>query len=107
MRRNSLSTNVWYQQEGARLVPKPSDYPVGSVESRAAARAVVHATTQRVQLLSSCDSEALNLETSYCERMLWPKGLLVELIFLDGRSSDLSEDELEAFISRFPIRDDR
>jgi hypothetical protein len=39
--------------------------------------------------------------------MLWPDGLLVELIFLDGRIEDLTEDQLDAFVDRFPIRDDR
>jgi hypothetical protein len=45
----------------------------------------------------------LNLENSSCERQIWPDGSLFELIMLDGRLEDLTEEQLEAFIDRHPI----
>jgi hypothetical protein len=85
--------------------PKPSDYEVGSLRSRAAARAVLDANVQRIQLIFSCEDEPLNLQTSTCERTLWPNAL-VEMVFLDGRASDLTDQQLDEFTRRFPIKDD-
>ena len=45
----------------------------------------------------------LHLESSSCERLRWPKGEICELVHLDGRASDISQEELYAFIERFPI----
>jgi hypothetical protein len=46
----------------------------------------------------------LNLENSTCDRQIWPDGSLFECIMLDGRREDLSEEQLQAFIDRHPIR---
>jgi hypothetical protein len=87
--------------------PKPSDYELGSLQSRASARAVLDAGLRRIQIIFSCEEEPLHLETSTCERILWPGGYVAEMVMLDGRTSDLTEKQLEEFISRFPIRDSR
>jgi hypothetical protein len=46
----------------------------------------------------------LNLENSTCERQLLSDGSLLECIMLDGRSEDLTEEELRSFIDRYPIK---
>jgi hypothetical protein len=85
---------------------KPGDYELGSLQSRAAARAFLDATLRRNLMIFSCEEEPLNLESSTCHRMLWPDGSLVEMVLLDGRASDLTDEQLEEFIHRFPMRDD-
>ena len=50
------------------------------------------------------DPTPLNLENSTCHREIWPDGSLFELIMLDGRLKDLTEEQLQAFIDRHPIR---
>lgn len=85
---------------------RPEDAPLGSLESRAAARAWLLQTQKRFQIIVYCNDETptpLNLETSTCDRQIWPDGSLFESIFLDGRVEDLTEEQLEAFIDRHPI----
>jgi hypothetical protein len=100
-RRNSV------RKHAASFGLSPTDYGIGSMESRAAARAMADANREVSRMIFCGWNEPLKLETSSCQRMLWPDGLLVEVIFLDGRIEDLTEDELDAFVNRFPIRDDR
>jgi hypothetical protein len=95
------------EQGATDSTPKPGDYELGSLQSRAAARAVLNANLQRVLMVYSCKNRPLNLQTATCERMLWPDGLLVEMVFLHGRASELTDQQLDEFINRFPIRDDR
>jgi hypothetical protein len=45
----------------------------------------------------------LHLESSTCERFWWPNGAICEMVYLDGRASDISQEELYAFIEGFPI----
>lgn len=86
---------------------RPEDAPLGSLESRAAARAWLLQNRKRYQMIFACNDEIptlLNLENSTCDRQSWPDGSLFELITLDGRLEDLSEEQLQAFIDRHPIR---
>jgi hypothetical protein len=93
-------------QAATGSTPKPGDYELGSLQSRAAARAVLNASLKRILIVVSC-KRPLNLQISTCERMLWPDGYLCEMVTLHGRASDLTDEQLEEFIARFPIRDDR
>ena len=45
----------------------------------------------------------LNLEASTCTRTLCPNGVVTEVVTLEGRRQDLTDEELEAFIAKFPI----
>jgi hypothetical protein len=86
---------------------RPEDAPLGSLESRAAARAWLLQNRKRYQMIFGGNDEIptpLNLETSTCVRQIWPDGSLFECIMLDGPAEDLTEEELEAFIDRYPIR---
>lgn len=95
------------EQGATDSTPNPGDYELGSLQSRAAARAVLNASLKRILIVISCKGKPLNLETATCERMLWPDGYLAELVTLDGSASDLTDQQLDEFINRFPIRDDR
>jgi hypothetical protein len=48
-------------------------------------------------------AKPLNLETSRCTRWLREDGSLSEFVLLDGESEDISDDDLERFISTFPV----
>ncbi len=69
---------------------RPEDAPLGSLESRAAARAWLLENRKHFQMIFGSSDEnptPLNLESSTCERQIWPDGSLFELIMLDGRLS--------------------
>ncbi len=84
---------------------RPEDAPLGSLESRAAARAWLLQNRKHFRMIVHCyDSNPLNLETSVCERQIWPDGSLFEYIMLDGRAEDLTEAQLQDFIDRHPIK---
>ena len=86
---------------------RPEDLPLGSLESRATARAWLLQSRQHFQLIISCNDDIrmpLNLGTSTCERQIWPNGDLFEYVILDGRAEDLTEEQLQDFIDRHPIR---
>jgi hypothetical protein len=46
---------------------------------------------------------ALSLATSTCSRTLCTDGTLLEIVDLDGIRGDLSDEELEHFVSEFPV----
>jgi hypothetical protein len=85
---------------------RPEDAPIGSLESRAAARAWLLQNRKRYQMVFAGykDDGPLNLENSTCDRQIWLDGSLFELIMLDGPAEDLTEEQLQAFIDRHPIR---
>jgi hypothetical protein len=87
---------------------RPEDAPLGSLESRAAARAWLLENRKRYQMIFAGyeDGSPLNLENSTCDRQIWPDGSLFELVMLDGPVEQLTEEELEAFIDRYPIKRD-
>jgi hypothetical protein len=87
--------------------PRPEDAPIGSLESRAAARAWLLQNRKRYQMIFGCNDPnptPLDLENSTCDRQIWPDGSLFELVMLEGRIEDLTEEQLQAFIDRHPIR---
>jgi len=86
---------------------RPEDAPLGSLESRAAARAWLLENQKRFQTIFSCNDPnptPLNLENSSCDRQILQDGSLFEIIYLDGRLEDLTEEQLQAFIDRHPIK---
>jgi hypothetical protein len=84
---------------------RPEDAPLGSLESRAAARAWLLQNRKHFRMIVHCyDDNPLNLETSVCKRQIWPDGSLFEYIMLDGRAEDLTEAQLQDFIDRHPIK---
>ena len=85
---------------------RPEDAPLGSLESRAAARAWLLQNQKRYQMIFAGydDGIPLDLENSSCDRQIWPDGSLFELVMLDGPVEQLTEEELEAFINRYPIK---
>jgi len=46
----------------------------------------------------------LNLAESRCTRTLSENGGVTEVVWLNGSSNDLSEEELEKFIASFPVQ---
>lgn len=90
-------------QGATNSIPKPGDYPLGSLESRAAARALLEGNQKRVRLIFYVIDKPLNLETSSCVRLFWPDGTLFEEVMLDGSSSNLTDEELDTFVATFPI----
>ena len=85
---------------------RPEDAPLGSLESRAAARACLLQNQKRYQMIFAGydDGIPLDLENSTCDRQIWPDGSLFELIKLDGPAEALTEEQLQAFIDRHPIK---
>jgi hypothetical protein len=62
---------------------------------------------KRYQMIFACNDAnptPLDLENSSCDRQIWPDGSLGEIIYLDGRLEDLTEEQLQAFIDRHPIK---
>ena len=49
-------------------------------------------------------ADPLNLEASTCTRTLCPNGVVTEVVTLEGRREDLTDEEREAFIAKFPYR---
>jgi hypothetical protein len=86
---------------------RPEDFAVGSPQSRAAARALLMRNQRRFQLVLYGMDEPLNLETSTCERQIWPDGTQFDLICLDGRMRDLTDEQLQAFVEKHSIVDNR
>lgn len=101
MRRTEKRTRSF--QPMTDCTPQPSDYEIGSLESRAAARALLVETQKRVRLVFFVIGQPLNLETSTCERSWWPDGTLYEQVLLDRTNKDLTQAALDEFVSRFPI----
>jgi hypothetical protein len=95
-----------YRNFAAQADIRPGDFPVGSVESRAAARAAMPALVAHTVIFDAPELP-LHLESSTCERFWWPNGAICEMVWLDGRASDISQEELYKFIDSFPILPDR
>ena len=82
---------------------RPEEFPTGSAQSRAAARALVLQNQKRIQVIVSCPEQPLNLDTSECHRYRIPDGTEIVVLELDGNDAELSEAELEEFILRHPL----
>lgn len=99
--------------------PRPSDFPLGSVESRAAARAVLAAKSEQprevLRIVSSGSWEpipgrddawrmpALDLGKSTCSRWLNSHGILFEVAKIYGDRDQLTDEALAQWIETFPI----
>src|ERR1035438_8910598 len=83
----------------------PADFAVGSLQSRAAARALLLQHQKRAKLILSVEGKPLSLETSTCKRQIGLDGTLVEFVMLDGDDTDLTDAQLEAFIQQHPVID--
>jgi len=84
---------------------KPGDFPIGSVESRAAMRAILDRGGDMdgsFRIVSEVIGKELDLEQSTCRRY-WSGDRLIEAVCLTGSSNDLTEQQLDAFVKRFPI----
>ena len=89
-------------------LPKPGDFELGSLQSRAAARALHQAKTiddqeHSFRVIVSVIGRPTHLEAATCERSWWPDGTLFELVRLGGGDSPLIEAQLERFIRKVPI----
>jgi hypothetical protein len=107
-RKPFITKQVAAAEAATDSTPKPADYELGSLESRAAARALLDARRkpkQRIRLIFCCPDMPLNLQQeSTCSRHMWPGGILFEMLFLNGSDADLTDEQLEAFIQGFSIR---
>ena len=81
---------------------RPGDFPVGSLQSRAAARAALQPRVAFLMLIDGYELP-LNLETSTCERRLWPNNQICEIVILDGPATAISQEELYKWIESHPI----
>src|SRR5207244_2241429 len=103
--RNSLVTKrTEVVQAATDSCLKPGRYELGSLESRAAARALLDAKLERIRFILTCKKEPLNLENSTCMRVFWRENILFEMVELDGSDKDLTEEELEKFIAAFRFK---
>ena len=94
--------SCWRKIPPRTLEMHPGDFPVGSLQSRVAARAAL-APQVIFTVIFDVPDLPLNLESSGCKRLLWPNGAICELVYLHGRSSDMSQEQLSAFIERYPV----
>ena len=62
-----------------------------------------HAVPEPLRVVISSTGKDLNLATSTCRRTIDARGLLLEMVELDGCRDGLSEAALEAFVRRFPV----
>jgi len=73
------------------------------MESRAAVRAALLQTQKRVQVVFSCpETGSPDLENATCHRYIYD-GTLFETVLMDGDVNQLSEDQWEEFLARYPI----
>lgn len=100
----------------ARPTAKPADAPLGSLASRAAARAIVEAGIKRIQVIVSLRQSApdpdhpnppppppkLDLAASTCHRSR-TSASLIEVIALDGLASDINEVDFMRWVESHPI----
>jgi len=90
-------------------MPRPGDYELGSIGSRAAARALLDAKLKadqrkRFRVMLTTIGRPLSLETSGCTRSLWPDGTVFENVRFDGTDpTEAQLEHLEKLICKIPI----
>jgi hypothetical protein len=57
----------------------------------------------RLRLVVCAMDHDLRLDTSTCTRTLCSNGTLMEVVHLDGIRGELSDGELDQFVSGFPV----
>jgi len=55
------------------------------------------------RVIVSAIAKPLNWETSTCTRTLSANGSLLEVLILDGNCGDVSDQEFDQFVGRFPL----
>ena len=60
-------------------------------------------SSDRIRVVISRIDRPPNLANCKCRRTLASNGLLTEVVELDGSSADLTDEDLERFISSFPV----
>jgi len=107
MSKQRRSKNAFEKTTAQTLGLRPEEFPLGSPQSRAAARGMLLKNQKRVTVIIACRGRALNLAASTCYRYICPDGVTVmEVVFFDGNAEELSKAETEEFILRHPIRHD-
>lgn len=110
MFRNSMKGKAMEPRNPQRSgSPRPGDYELGSLESRAAARAMLdrRLTQQqkRFRVHVRAIGKSLKLENTRCTRSMWPDGTVSEMMKFDGGDSltAAQREQLEQLIRRVPI----
>ena len=89
------------------LLPNPADYELGSLESRAAARARLDAQAtglqKRCRVIVSVIGLQCHLENCTCCRSFWKDGTLFEFVKLDGCDPDFTATPLDELVGKIPI----
>lgn len=89
---------------GTNGTPKPGDFELGSLESRAAARTMLEGRHQPgICLIVHVIGKPLHLENSTCTRTRWADGTVFDCVLLDGCGEDLDSAHLDRVISKLPI----
>lgn len=88
-------------QQGSSI--RPEQFPVGSAQSRAAARALLAQNQKRILVIFHYPELPLDLEKSRCVRNECPDGTILEVLELDGNAAELTEAQLDEFALRHPI----
>ena len=90
------------QQSG---VPRPGDFELGSLESRAAARAMLEKKrSSKFRLSVYAIGEPFHLATTTCTHSLWPDGTVFEMVHLGGSGGDqVDKAQLDRIIAKLPI----
>ena len=105
---NSQHDNKFGQAQGATsMSPRPVDFPLGSPESRAAARLMLNTRLKdpekRFRLIVRHLGPSDNTIKPTCKRQWWPDGTLFEEVIFNG--SDITDEELDDFVQGFPIEE--
>src|SRR5215472_14468891 len=91
LRASKMQRNFFERQRpltsegGTESGPKPGDFPVGSLESRAAARARLEGEKQpKIRMTLLTIGKPFQLVNSTCTRTSWPNGTLFEFVEFNG-----------------------
>ena len=96
----------YLQLKATGLGLNPGDFPLGSLESRAAVRARLQAignTRERSVLVVEMIGMPLDLAASQCVRRRHGDGSESVVAILKGRREDIADDDLDAWIDSFPF----
>jgi len=84
--------------------PRPGDFELGSLESRAAARAMLDGRYQpRCRVTVHRVGGVLDLTGSTCVRSTWPNGTICEFVRFDGDGRQVNQARLDQIIGKLPI----
>jgi hypothetical protein len=84
----------------------PWNFTVGSLESRAAARARLarmESSRPTARLVVSVIGKPTDLSNCKFSRQLWPDGTVFEMAELDGADNGVSDEQLDAIFCKLPV----